>query len=223
MNKNDYNLMVEGKLYNCTDSYVLKKHAKALWLCDIYNKTAIWNLPKRKFVIKRLFPNIGENAFICTPMHAEYGVNVHAGKNLFINFDSKLLDVAPIKMGDNVMIGANVTIATPMHPFLKEERRVQDYPDGFHDLEYAKPVTIGSDVWIASSVTICGGVTIGDGAVIAAGAVVTSDVPANSLVGGVPAKIIRTFDEEDRLNVWDTYLKGEMPISSRDKKKNHID
>ncbi len=219
MSKRDYENMVAGKLYNCTDNYILKKHIKALWLAGVYSKTPVWNELKRRLVMKWLLPNVDKSAYICTPLRVEYGCNVHAGKNLFINFDCKLLDCAPIKIGDNVMIGANVTIATPMHPMLKDERRMQEWPDGFHDLEYAKPITIGNDVWVASSVTICGGVTIGDGAVLAAGAVVTRDVPPNTIVAGVPARVIREFDEDDRINVWENYLADEMPVSNRDKTK----
>lgn len=116
-----------------------------------------------------------------------------------MNFDCQLLDVAPIKIGDNVMFGPRVTVATPMHPFVAEERAISVYEDGEHDWEYAKPVTIGNDVWIASSATVCGGVTIGDGSIIAAGSVVTRDIPAGVLAAGVPCKPIRPITDEDRV------------------------
>jgi len=150
----------------------------------------------------------------------EYGFNISFGKDLFVNFDCIFMDVAPIKIGDGVMFGPRVTIATPMHPLVADERIIQQYPDGYHDIEYAKPVTIGNDVWIASNVTICGGVTIGDGAIIAAGSVVTRDIPPHCLAGGVPCKVIRYVDDNDRLNVWYTYMKDENPISQRAKEKS---
>lgn len=116
-------------------------------------------------------------------------------------------------------IGANVTLATPMHPYLAEERIPQDYPDGHHDLEYSKPITIKKNAWICSSATICAGVTIGENSIVAAGAVVTKDVPPNTIAAGVPARVIREIDEYDRINVWETYLKNETPQSVRDKRK----
>ena len=115
-------------------------------------------------------------------------------------------------------IGANVTLATPNHPLVAEERLNADYPDGRHDFEYSAPITIKDGCWICSSVTICGGVTIGENSVIAAGAVVTRDVPPNSLVAGVPARVVRQIDEDDRMGVWETYINNEMPLSKRKRK-----
>ena len=92
----------------------------------------------------------------------------------------------------------------------------QQYPDGFHDLEYAKPIHIGSGSWICSSATICGGVTIGKNCIVAAGAVVNRDVPDDCIVAGVPAKVLRKLDEQDRIHVWDTYMKNEVPLSERE-------
>lgn len=118
-------------------------------------------------------------------------------------------------MGNNVWLGANVTLATPNHPFIAEERLPADYPDGKHDLEYASPIVIEDNCWICSSATICGGVTIGENSIVAAGAVVNRDVPPNSIAAGVPAKVIRQIDEDDRMNVWETYEKNEVPLSVR--------
>ena len=80
---------------------------------------------------------------------------------------------------------------------LPEERRAYEHPDGFYDLEYAKPVEIGSDVWVAAGVTICGGVKIGSGSVIAAGSVVVRDIPPCVLAAGVPCKPIREITKKD--------------------------
>lgn len=116
-----------------------------------------------------------------------------------MNFDCQLLDVAPIEIGDNVMFGPRVVVATPCHPLIAEERISHVYEDGEHDWEYAKPVKIGNNVWVASCVTICGGVTIGDDTVIAAGSVVTRDIPSGVLAGGVPCKVIRPITDNDRM------------------------
>ena len=128
-----------------------------------------------------------------------------------------LLDVSPITLGDGVWIGANVTLATPNHPLIAEERLNADYPDGRHNLEFSAPITIKDGCWICSGAIICGGVTIGENSVVAAGAVVTRDVPSNSLIAGVPAKVIRKIDEDDRICVWDTYVKNADPVSARKK------
>ena len=110
-----------------------------------------------------------------------------------------------------------------MHPYLADERLPKDYPDGKHDLEYSKPITIKKNCWICSGATIAGGVTIGENSIVAAGAVVTRDIPPNSIAGGVPAKVIRALDEQDKMNVWETYIKDETPMSIRDKIKNNIE
>ena len=156
-------------------------------------------------------------AFIFAPFYCEYGVNIHFGKGCFVNYKCTFLDCAPIELGDGVWIGANVTVATPCHPFLSEERLPQEYPDGFHDLEYAKPIRIGDGSWICSSATICGGVTIGKNCIVAAGAVVNRDIPDNCIAAGVPARVLRKLDEQDRMNVWDTYMKNEVPLSQRER------
>lgn len=144
-------------------------------------------------------------------------MNIYVGRNCFVNYKSVFLDVAPITLGNNVLIGPNVTLATPNHPFAPEERAFADYPDGHHELEYAAAITIGDNCWLSSGVTVCGGVTIGAGSIIAAGAVVTRDIPAGCLAAGVPARVIRRIDEGDRIHVWDTYQKNELPVSDRKK------
>ena len=98
------------------------------------------------------------------------------------------------------MIGPNVTIATPMHPLLPEERNCRMREDGsMCNLEYAKPVIIEKDCWLAANVVGCGGVTIGEGSVIGAGSVVTRNIPPHSLAAGNPCRVIREITEKDRM------------------------
>lgn len=115
------------------------------------------------------------------PFNADYGMNIRVGKNVFINSGCCFQDQGGIDIGDNVLIGQQVVIATLDHD-LSVQKRASMLP---------APVRIGNDVWIGAHATILAGVTIGNGAVVAAGAVVTKDVPANTVVGGVPAKIIK--------------------------------
>lgn len=124
----------------------------------------------------RLFP----------PFYTDCGKNITIGKNVFINACCKFQDQGGITIGNGVLIGHNVTLAT-----LNHDERPQ-----FRQNIYPKPIKIGDNVWIGSNATILQGVTIGDGAIIGANAVVTKDVPENTIVAGVPAKIIRKVGEQ---------------------------
>lgn len=208
----DFDLMKAGKFYNCTDQYITKKHTRALLLAEKYNRVHMWNVPRRNRIIKKLIPNHGKNFCIWSNFHCEYGENIIFGDDLFTNFDCTFLDVAPITIGKGCMFGTRVTLATPVHPMHCDERKQQQYPTGYHDLEYAKPITIGNDVWISSCATICGGVTIGDGAVIGAGSVVTRDVPPHCFAAGVPARVIREITDDDKMDVWQSYVDEATPL-----------
>ena len=124
----------------------------------------------------RLFP----------PFYTDCGKNITVGKNVFINTCCKFQDQGGIEIGNGVLIGHNVTLATLNHDE-RPEYRQNIYP---------KPIKIGDNVWIGSNATILQGVTIGDGAIIGANAVVTKDVPENTIVAGVPAKIMRKVEEQ---------------------------
>ena len=191
--------MIAGEFYNPNDQELILARVRARMLADRFNRTKAWNIPYRTRLIKKMFPNGADGAFFEPNIRIEYGFNVKFGKNFYMNFDCQLLDVAPIEIGDNVMFGPRVTVATPMHPFVSEERAISTYSDGVHDWEYARPVKIGDNVWVASSATICGGVTIGSDTVIAAGSVVTRDIPSGVLAAGVPCKVIRPITDADRL------------------------
>lgn len=140
--------------------------------------------------IQDLFAELSEKPVnrtlrIIPPFFTDCGKNTHIKENVFINSGCKLQDQGGIFLDDNVLIGHNVVLATLNHDFNPEKR-------GFL---HPKPIHIGKNVWIGSNSTILAGVTIGDGAIVAAGAVVTKDVPENTIVGGVPAKIIKKIDE----------------------------
>lgn len=214
----DWDRMVSGKLYNPSSPDIIQKHFKGMSLCDKFNRIPLKRIRAKQRTLEKLIPSAkGKNLGVFAPFYCEYGVNIHVGEECFVNYNCTFLDVSPITLGNGVWIGANVTIATPNHPLIAEERLNADYPDGRHNLEFSDPITIKDGCWICSSSTICGGVTIGENSVVAAGSVVTRDVPPNSLVAGVPARVIRQIDSNDRINVWDTYFKNEKPLSQRKK------
>lgn len=215
---NEWERMVSGRLYDPADKEIAKRHRTGMIRCDRFNRIALWRGKAKQRALERLIPSAkGKNFEVFAPFYCEYGVNIRVGQNCFVNYKSVFLDVAPITLGDNVLIGPNVTLATPNHPFVAEERAFTDYPNGCHELEYAEPIAIGDHCWLCSGVTVCGGVTIGAGSIVAAGAVVTCDIPPNSIAAGVPARVLRQIDEGDRLNVWERYVKNELPGARQQK------
>ena len=216
----EWERMTSGRLYNPGKPEIKTAHKRGMELCDKFNRTPLTRRKKRKKLLEQLIPSsVGKGLGLFAPFYCEYGVNIHVGKGCFINYNCVFLDVAPITLEDCVWIGANVTIATPLHPYLSDERRIRKYPDGVHPLEYAKPVTLKKNCWISSDAVISGGVTVGENSIVAAGAVVTRDVPKNCIVGGVPARVIRMLDEDDRMDVWNTYCEDRFPVSKRDAAK----
>ena len=217
-NISDWDRMVAGKLYNSASRDIEKQHTEVMCRCGRFNKSSVRRAKAKQRALEKLIPSAkGNGLAVFAPLYCEYGVNIHVGKGCFVNYNCTFLDVAPITLGDGVWIGANVTLATPMHPFLAQERLPADYPDGNHDLEYASPITVKDGSWICSGATICGGVTVGENSIIAAGAVVTRDVPPNSIAAGVPAKVIRSIDEGDRIHVWEAYQNNDFPVPARKK------
>lgn len=213
---NEWEKMTTGRLYNPTDSEIEKRHVVGMVRCEKFNRISLRRKGAKRRALEKLIPSAkGKAIGVFSPLYCEYGVNITVGENCFINYGCTFLDVAPVTLGDGVFVGANVTFATPNHPLLAEERLPASYPDGWYDLEYSAPITVEEGCWICSSATICGGVTIGKNSVIAAGAVVTKSVPPNSLVAGVPARVVRKLDENDRIGVRQTYEEDSIPLSQR--------
>ena len=128
---------------------------------------------------------VGNHFRLIPPFYTDCGKNVRVGSRVFINQNCTFYSLAEIIIGDDVMIGPNVNLITSEHPVAPSQR---------HAYIFGKPIIIERGVWIAAGATILGGVTVGENSVVAAGSVVTRDVPANSLVGGNPANIIRSID-----------------------------
>ncbi|KAA9326038.1 sugar O-acetyltransferase [Adhaeribacter soli] len=126
---------------------------------------------------------IDESTAVFPPLYINYGKNTKIGKNVFINFGCTFLDLGGITLEDNVMLAPGVKLLSEGHPLSPENR---------HSL-IPQPIHIGKNAWIGANATILQGVTIGENSVVAAGAVVSKDVPANTVVGGIPAKFIKSI------------------------------
>jgi acetyltransferase-like isoleucine patch superfamily enzyme len=131
---------------------------------------------------------VDETFSLIPPFFTTGGLDTAVGRNVFINQNCTMYDLGGIDIGDEVMVGPNVSMITSGHPIEPSQRRAA---------VIARPIVIERNVWIAANVTIIGGVTIGENSVVAAGAVVTKDVPSNTLVGGNPAKTIRSLRDEE--------------------------
>ena len=127
---------------------------------------------------------IDESVAVFTPLHINYGKNTKIGKNVFINFDCTFLDLGGITLEDNVMLAPKVCLLSEGHPIAPKDRQT---------LTVGR-IHIKKNAWIGANATILQGVTIGENSVVAAGAVVSKDVPDNTVVGGIPAKILKNID-----------------------------
>lgn len=139
--------------------------------------------------IRALFSNligkkVDDSFMLIPPFYTTGGPDIRVGRNVFVNQNCTFYDLGGLDIADDVMIGPNVSLITSGHPIEPSRRR-----DGV----IAKPIVIERNVWIASGATVIGGVTVGENSVVAAGSVVTRDVPPNSLVGGNPARVIRSI------------------------------
>lgn len=126
------------------------------------------------------------------------------GKSFFANYNCVTMDHTEVYIGNNVLLGPNVSILTVVHPLDAAERRIREESNSFEprkrgNYELIAPVTIGNDVWIAAGSIICPGVAIGDNSVIGARSIVTRDIPANVFVCSTPCRVIRTIPEEERI------------------------
>ncbi len=192
--------MLAGLLYDPSDPELEQLRLKARKLARRYNLTDEDESEKQYGILKELLPNTQEIPGLQAPVYFDYGCNTYFGEYSGANFNFTCLDVCPVHIGNNVMIGPNVTIATPMHPLLPKERNCRPRENGsLYNLEYAKPITIEDNCWLAANVVVCGGVTISEGSVIGAGSIVTKDIPPHSLAVGNPCRVIREITEKDKM------------------------
>lgn len=187
----DWEKMASGLLYDANfDPAVLEARDRAQDLCMDYNQLRSTQKAERLALLRSLLAACGEDIVIEPPFFVDYGCNMRVGKAFYANHNLVVLDGAPITFGDHVFIGPNCCFTTAGHPLDPAQRNA--------GLEYAKPITIGNNVWIGMGVQVLPGVTIGDNAVIGAGSVVTKDIPADMLAYGVPCRPIREIAAKPR-------------------------
>lgn len=182
--------MEKGMLYDPNEKEIMDEQFPYLDLLPEFNALKSSETEKREKLMKQMFAECGENCYIQIPFYANWsGHHIHMGNNVYANFNFTVVDDGEVYIGDYVMIGPNVTIATAGHPVQPELRR--------KGIQYNLPVRIGNNVWLGAGAVILPGVTIGDNAVIGAGSVVTKDIPANTVAVGNPCRVLREIGEKD--------------------------
>lgn len=182
--------METGGLYYCTDETLCKEQMKYLDMLFDYNALKPSQQKEKQAMLKEMFAEIGENCYIETPFHSNFGGrHVHFGNDVYANFNLTLVDDCDIFVGNNVLFGPGVTVVTASHPIKPDIRKKQ--------AQYNKPVHIGNNVWIGAGVIILPGVTIGDNSVIGASSLVTKNIPSDVIAFGSPCRIVRPIDRHD--------------------------
>ena len=177
--------MADGDFYVADD--VLAAHTKrAVRLLSLYEQAHPTDPDIARYLLAQVIGSVGEGVDIRPPLRVDYGHNITIGGGSWVNFGLTALDVAPIVIGQDVLIGPNCSLYTAIHPTEPGPRRAK--------WESAAPITLEDNVWLGGSVVVCPGVTIGENSIIGAGAVVTRSVPANSIAVGNPARVIRALD-----------------------------
>lgn len=200
---NEKERMLSGKLYNPykVGDHTWERSREAL---EKFNSMSWKQEKERMQILREIFGRLPEDAAIMPPFYCDKGCQIYVGKHFYANTGLLILDAANVTIGDDVFIGPRVSIYTAAHPIDAAVRRM--------DLEYAKGVSIGSDVWIGGNVVINPGVTIGSNVVIGSGSVVTRDIPDGVVAVGNPCRVLREITDKDR-EYWQKqmqeYLKDE--------------
>lgn len=183
--------MLAGLLYDPAADDIMREQSVCLEKQYEYNHTRPSEAEKRETLLKEMLGAIGEACYIEPPLHSNWGGrHVFLGDHVYANFNLTLVDDGDIHIGDYVMMGPNVTIATAGHPIEPHLRK--------QGMQYNMDVHIGNNVWIGAGAMIMPGVTIGDNTVIGAGSVVTKDIPANVVAVGNPCRVLRDIGDHDR-------------------------
>lgn len=181
--KTEKEKMLGGEVYYACDPGLIQELNATKDLIWEYNRLRPTLLKERNRMLREILGRSDEDTFINQPFFCDYGKHIRVGKRFFANFHWTVLDEAYVTIGDDCFIGPNVSIYTACHSTDPMERNTRN--------EWAKPVTIGDNVWIGGSVTILPGVTIGNNVTIGAGSVVVKDIPDDCVAVGNPARVIR--------------------------------
>lgn len=181
--------MLAGGVYSAVDAELLRELDAVKEIVHDYNLLRPGDAEGKLRVLKGLLGHIADDEIIINqPFYCDYGRQISVGRRFFANFSFTVLDEAPVTIGDDCFIGPNVSIYTACHSTDPVERNTRN--------EWARPVTIGNNVWIGGSATILPGVTIGSNVTIGAGSVVVKDIPDNSIAVGNPAKVVKVLSAE---------------------------
>ncbi|WP_347216441.1 sugar O-acetyltransferase [Chryseobacterium sp.] len=176
-----------GLLYDANyDPELIHERMTCKDLCLEYNGLKNSDTEKRQKVLKKILGNTKENLCIEPSFWCDYGYNIEVGENFYSNHNLVILDCAKVTFGNNVFIGPNCSFYTAGHPLDVKQRNA--------GLEYARPITIGDNVWFGGNVVVLPGVTIGNNTVIGAGSVVTKDIPENVVAVGNPCKVVKNIE-----------------------------
>ena len=187
----EWDKMQAHQIYDDFDADLFDRRVKAKKLFKEFNQTTDDEAEKRQEIMKKLFKKVGERVYMEPNFTCEFGKNITLGNDLYINFGCTLLDCGQITIGNNTLLGPNVSMYSANHSLDAEER--------ISGALIPEPITIGDRVWIGGGTTILSGVTIGDDSVIGAGSVVTKDIPAGVIAAGNPCKVIRKITEKDKV------------------------
>lgn len=188
--------MFAGRLYNpfkVPDS----PWATVRAACKRFNESDFWCDSSALEELKKCFAKAGKDMVLTPPFYCDHGDKIYFGEHFYANTDLTILDENMVSFGDHVFLAPHVSIYTAGHPISTEVRNLE--------LEYAKPVKVGNDVWIGGNVVINPGVTIGDDVVIGSGSVVTKDIPSHVIAAGNPCRVIRKITIEDH-RIWKEQL-----------------
>ena len=178
--------MLAGEYYSAVDPELISELNAVKDIIHEYNLLRPSDLERRREILLSLLGHVADDkVFINQPFYCDYGKQISVGRRFFANFNLTILDEAPVTFGDDCFIGPNVSIYTACHstdPIERNSRR-----------EWARPVSIGSNVWIGGSVVILPGVTIGDNVTIGAGSVVVHDIPSGSIAVGNPCRVVKSI------------------------------
>ena len=187
----NYERMVKGLIYDPADEEITAEQFPFLDKLWEFNQLKPSDFEKKEQYMREVFAECGDNCYIELPLRANWGGrHVHFGSGIYANSNLTLVDDGHIYVGDKVMFGPNVTVATANHPIDPELRS--------RALQYNRDVYIGENVWIGAGVIIVPGVRIGKNSVIGAGSIVTKDVPENVVAVGNPCRVLREIGERDR-------------------------